>query len=1103
MKLKKHLSGAVLHPAYYKPRFFLESYLLPSLLVFLWSGALVTEAVKTGNDGIEGVSLSDPKLMVEKIDTDPDEFFLSHDMDISGRLFLGGREGLFVYERSADGGFQPRQELYRFPDNTWIYDIETYGDDLLVLANTALYRLPGAVEKRADIVVEKILWGNPLGHHHQGLHGIEFAPDGDLLICMGDPHPGVHFDKSRPDHLWLWTWYVGPENRPVAYAGVGAVMRLNLDTFDFSVYASGLRNPCGISFDRDWNLFTNDNDQEGSTATPGRLLAVPQHSWNGWARGWDANRNPARRDMIPSVNRALDVPVGQGYYDHTAFGKDYQGSLFVANWGGRNVSRHPIQSDGAGFKAKSVSFLRADGNRRPVSAMPTTDGRLIVSLCYMTGNEPSPQRQTDLLLVSPRESKGDSAFDHSGKSMIDLLSEPIQLRAKAHREILRQGGSMLKEAAQAFGKTTPDSPAFSSLIFLAAAHSDDASVNRITSLAQGEGRAASLAWRAAAARPEKFSGLSDKMISAAGEKKEDAKLLAGLLAFLHSTKRSIPDSVLVLAAHSDPFVRQSAAILLARQAPDDQLAALAEGTTDQRLAATLATVFKLWQRAETVSQLPSGGEVAVEKRTKLLHPGGPIDLRDLGAPIGTFRMADWWKDVKVRKANQTEFDRLQKALADKDQTVATIAATGLFFLNDKKIDAEVATVLEKSETTLSMVAGKLSKAELKKALLALKGAKLSTDTEIPEAFRKIDWDSKTAPKGNVANGKLLFTQRGCVACHLAPDTGAGGSIGPTLIGVGERFPPSYLAASILVPNLTVSPNFHPNTVTMKDGVVHTGFVEPGSAPGIINLRGITGQTMQLDKKNIVKQNASEQSMMPTGLVQNPEEMADLIAYMIKKPRKRSDIKKGRKKRKGAKKQRAAPKKTATPAPPSSPAALKEVLSDWETAGNWLADDKGSLVLTPRAGEESWRRFGSYLWSKQIYKDFEVSFEYKHESEGNSGFYFNVPDRHNAIDTIIEVQIKDSAGKTNLKAHDISGGILPARINPRSNETKTAGEWNQMKVKSLNGDVSITLNGVLVNQAKLSHKGLKSKPKRGYIGFQDHGKPFWLRNLKIRNLAHKN
>lgn len=1025
---------------------------------------------------VVGVSLNDPNLKVELLDSHPDEFFLSHDMDLAGRLYLGAREGVFVYERTADGGFQDRKELYRFPKDTWVYDLEALGDELLVLTNTALYRLLDPLD--AEPTLEKILWGNPLGHHHQGLHGMEFAPDGGLLICMGDPHPGVHLDKNRPDHLWLWTWYVGPDNRPVPYAGVGAVMRLDLENYDLSVYASGLRNPCGISFDRDWNLFANDNDQEGSTANPCKLVSVPRYSWNGWARGWDSSQVPGRLDMIPNVNWSLDVPVGQGFYDHATLGEEYRGSLFVANWGSRSVDRYPIQPAAAGFRSESLPFLQAEGDRRPVSAMPTNDGRLIVSICYMQGNEGSPQRQTDLLLISPREAGADAAFDHSDRSLVELLSEPVQLRAKAHSEMLRRGCDELDRAASAFAEAEPDSPAFGSLVFLAAANGDARSVERITALATGNGPGSTLAWRAAAAFPDQFSALSEDAINSAAAKRDQPSKLTGPIEFLHSSGRSISDSAATLAAHDDAFVRQAMAILLARRAPAEQLDRLAGGTAEERLAATLATSFRIWEQAEKVIELPKGSEVAVEKRTQLLHPDGAIDLRDFGSPIGTFTMAQWWLDAEVRKANQADFARLKKALTDAESRVASTAATGLFFLNDNRVEPQVASVLAEGNIKLSIAAAGVRKKDLQLALKALKGAKLPSGTEIPEAFQGINWDGKSAPKGDVEKGKVLFTQRGCVACHLAPHDGAGGSIGPTMVGIGERFPPSYLAASILVPNLTVSPNFHPNTITMKDGTTHTGFVEPGAAEGKVKLRIITGQLIELAENDIAKQNASEQSMMPAGLVQTPTEMADLIAFLRAKP--------------GGNLPAAAGGEEAA-------FVAMDSLEDWETAGNWQVDEEGVFVLTPRAGEVDWKRYGHYLWSKQPYRDFVIEFEYKHEAEGNSGLYFNVTDRENAVSSVIEIQIRDSADEEELNAHAMSGGILPG-VAPTANSAKPAGEWNHMKVRSLEGVVTVTLNGELVNRVKLTYQKLKGKPKEGFIGFQDHGLPFWLRNIRIRDLA---
>ena len=172
---------------------------------------------------------------------------------------------------------------------------------------------------------------------------------------------------------------------------------------------------------------------------------------------------------------------------------------------------------------------------------------------------------------------------------------------------------------------------------------------------------------------------------------------------------------------------------------------------------------------------------------------------------------------------------------------------------------------------------------------------------------------------------------------------------------------------------------------------------------------------------------------------------------------------------------------------------------FETTGNWTLSEDRVAHLQPREGETDWKRYDAYLWLKKPYKDFECQFEYKHEKRGNSGFYFNVTDRQRAVGSVIEVQIRDSADEPELSAHGICGGILPG-ITPTANAAKPAQQWNQMSVMSLDGEITVKLNGVLVNKAKLTHPPLTAKPKQGFIGFQDHGIPFWLRNVRIRDLS---
>ena len=121
--------------------------------------------------------LADAELKVVGIDSDPTESFLALQFDIAGRLFAGGREGLFVYEPAKGQLFQPRQLLYRFPKNSWIYGIAIRGVDLYVATHTAVYVLEGAVLKRKDLRPKRLLCWADYGASGKCLH-----MTGDIIV---------------------------------------------------------------------------------------------------------------------------------------------------------------------------------------------------------------------------------------------------------------------------------------------------------------------------------------------------------------------------------------------------------------------------------------------------------------------------------------------------------------------------------------------------------------------------------------------------------------------------------------------------------------------------------------------------------------------------------------------------------------------------------------------------------------------------------------------------------------------------------------------------------------------------------------------------------
>ena len=173
------------------------------------------------------------------------------------------------------------------------------------------------------------------------------------------------------------------------------------------------------------------------------------------------------------------------------------------------------------------------------------------------------------------------------------------------------------------------------------------------------------------------------------------------------------------------------------------------------------------------------------------------------------------------------------------------------------------------------------------------------------------------------------------------------------------------------------------------------------------------------------------------------------------------------------------------------------LSGLKTTGNWTYEADGSLALKPREGEKGWQRYDAYLWLEDEYADFVFDFEFKYNARGNSGFFFRVSDLKEPVKNGTEVQILDCYGKEKKLGHHDMGGIIRT-TGPLKNACKPAGEWNRMVVTCKGMQLKVELNGELVQDYDLSQSKAKI-PAKGYIGIQDHGQEFWVRNLKVKAL----
>ncbi|HKK18416.1 MAG TPA: DUF1080 domain-containing protein [Opitutales bacterium] len=180
------------------------------------------------------------------------------------------------------------------------------------------------------------------------------------------------------------------------------------------------------------------------------------------------------------------------------------------------------------------------------------------------------------------------------------------------------------------------------------------------------------------------------------------------------------------------------------------------------------------------------------------------------------------------------------------------------------------------------------------------------------------------------------------------------------------------------------------------------------------------------------------------------------------------------------------------------------LSKVVTEGNWIVEDD-MVFLEPRPGEKGWTRYDSYLWLKDEYDDFICKFEFKFAQRGNSGFYFRVADEADPVVTGLEVQLTQCHKKEKIGWHDL-GGIIKFKErsagDPKARATKEPGEWNTARVTMQGNHLTVIINGVLVHdRLDLSQHEIDGAPlaAKGKIGFQDHGIPFWLRNIRIKKL----
>jgi hypothetical protein len=184
---------------------------------------------------------------------------------------------------------------------------------------------------------------------------------------------------------------------------------------------------------------------------------------------------------------------------------------------------------------------------------------------------------------------------------------------------------------------------------------------------------------------------------------------------------------------------------------------------------------------------------------------------------------------------------------------------------------------------------------------------------------------------------------------------------------------------------------------------------------------------------------------------------------------------------------------------------------------WIIEDNSLKCLASGKGEAGGKG-GDIIYDRK-FKDFHLKLEWKISEGGNSGILYLAQEKQGQSiwKSAPEMQVLDNAkhpdsmlGKDGNRKAGSLYDILPA--DPQN--SKPAGEWNEVEIMVYQGTVIHKMNGEVVVEYHLgtpewaemvANSKFKEYPDfgqyvEGYIGLQDHGNNVWYRNIKIKDLS---
>ena len=723
----------------------------------------------------------------------------------------------------------------------------------------------GIADGPSKPVVEHISNVNYLRHRgtDHATNGIRLGIDGWIYIAVGDF--GFHDAVDR-------------SGKKLTMLG-GGIVRVRPDGTEMEIYSHGTRNIYDVAIDPYMNVFTRDNTNDGK----GWNIRFSNHIESG-EYGYPLLFKHFTEEIIPALK---DLGGGSGtgclFMDDPNWPAKYNHVPMMADWGRNELYIHRVIPDGPTFTQQEEDFVQ-------LSQITDLDvdgsGRLYMAAWNDAGYTGDSSKGFVVRAVPKNWTY--KPFPDVKKLSVAELGELLKTdgavaRQTAQQELISRGGEAAAEAAwKIAGDKSAPLYARVAGIFTYAQIAGKNGIKNITDLTN-DAAVKEFALRALADRKPIVADVPVELfIKALGDTSQRVRAAAiiglGRLGHVEAATAlldiPVPSSFVAPAKGVEgPHATPNSAIIL----PHLAVRALVQLNAVDACVNAIETknnTIALWALRYMHDAKAVNGLIAAYNKTNdaALKNQLLVTLARLYKEETPYDGSYWWSTRPddhgpYYKAETWALSDTIKSLlmsewkkAGKQDKALYADLNGKFRMGITEFGGD--EELEKTEDTKV----DLNKIRNKKGQIGE-----SSIEDIMLAMDKI--------KGNPADGKRLFVQQGCIACHSLTKSEV--MKGPFMGQIGSIMSRKQIAESILKPNASIAQGFSSVQITTKDDKTVMGFVT-GESADKITLRDITGTVRNINTKDIKKREELKTSIMPTGLANSLsyEEFASLISFLF-------------------------------------------------------------------------------------------------------------------------------------------------------------------------------------------------------------------------------